>query len=318
MTRHGRRAPHVAGRPDSRFGRGNGRRARGARIAGTRWRAGGGGGHAGALAGNRAGAAAQRLGSLGADRGHLRSHPARVLLPLLVSGRGRGDRERPVGPRGAPGLEPRRRPAAGRGDDRQGDSRGASIPPPPVPDRRALLQGLSGLLDADPEDRRRGGAPRERAPAALRRAPARARLPRGAQGHREAVPRPLPVAALRPRRLRGGGDACRGADRSHLRRGSRGGDARLRPGGLPAAAHGADLLPDHPHLSLARPPGDVELPAGQVQDPLPGADRHRRARGGGGGRGQGTGPDPGPGDPCPDPGEPPRDARERRKSVWLG
>ena len=310
MTRHGRGAPHIAGRPDPRFGGGAGGTARDDRLAGTGSRARHDRDHAGAAAGDRAGAAAQRLGPLGADRGRLRPHAARVLLPLLVQGRGRGDRERPLRQRRAAGLQPRRRPAAGRRDDRQGDSRGASQPPAAVPHRRALLQGLSRLLDADPEDRRRRGAPRERAPAALRRAPARARLPRGPQGHREALPRPLPVAALRSRRLRRGGDACGGAAGPDLRGRGGGGDARLRPGGRPAAAHGPDLLPDHPDVPLARAPGDARLPAGQVQDPLPGADRHSRARWGGGGRGQGVGADPGPGDPRPDPGGPPRDARE--------
>ena len=55
-------------------------------------------------------------------------------------------------------------------------------------------------------------------------------VPRGAQGHREALPRSLPAAALRPRRLRRGRDARGGAARSHLRRRRGGGDARLRPG----------------------------------------------------------------------------------------
>ena len=46
----------------------------------------------------------------------------------------------------------------------------------------------------------------------------------------------------------------------------------------PAAADRADLLPAHPDLPLARAAGDARLPAGEVQDPLPRADRHRRAR----------------------------------------
>ena len=102
-------------------------------------------------------------------------------------------------------------------------------PAPALHDRRALLQGLSRLLDADPEDRRRRRAPGERPPAALRRAPARARLPRGPQGHREALQGPLPAAALRPRRLRRGGDARRGEARPGLRGRRRGGGADLRP-----------------------------------------------------------------------------------------
>ena len=111
----------------------------------------------------------------------------------------------------------------------QGDPRGAPEPAAALPDGRALLQGLSGLLDADPEDRRRRRPPGERAPAAVRRAPAGARLPRGPQGDREALQGPLPAAALRPRRLRRGGDARRGEAGPALRRRGRGGGADLRP-----------------------------------------------------------------------------------------
>ena len=41
---------------------------------------------------------------------------------------------------------------------------------------------------------------------------------------------------------------------------------------------GPDLLPAHPDLPLARAARDARLPAGEVQAPLPRADRHRRAR----------------------------------------
>ena len=135
----------------------------------------------------------------------------------------------PADRRRAARLEPLRRAAAGRGDDRQGDPRGAPAPAAAQHHRRALLQGLSGLLDADPEDRLRGRAPRQRPPAALRRGAARARLPRGPQGHREALQGPLPAAPLRPRRLRRGGDAGAGADRAGLRGRRRGGGAGVRP-----------------------------------------------------------------------------------------
>ena len=69
-----------------------------------------------------------------------------------------------------------------------------------------------------------------------RRAAARARLPRGPQGHREALQGPLPPAPLRPRRLRRGGDARRRADRPGRRRRRRGGGADLRPRPRAAAA----------------------------------------------------------------------------------
>ena len=117
----------------------------------------------------------------------------------------------PVRGRRAARLQPLRGAAAGRGDDRQGDPRRAPEPAAAVHDRRALLQGLPGLLAAAAEDRLRPRPSRERAPAALRRAPARARLPRGSQGDREAGQGPLPGPALRPRRLRRGGDARQGA-----------------------------------------------------------------------------------------------------------
>ena len=57
--------------------------------------------------------------------------------------RGRGHRERARRRRRAAGLQPRRRAASGRGDDRQGDPRGAPAAAAAVHDRRALLQGLS-------------------------------------------------------------------------------------------------------------------------------------------------------------------------------
>ena len=65
-----------------------------------------------------------------------------------------------------------------------------------------FFKGYPGLSMLDGQARRRPRAPRERAPPALRRGAARARLPRGPQGHREALQGPLPAAALRPRRLR--------------------------------------------------------------------------------------------------------------------
>ena len=83
------------------------------------------GGHARAAARDRARPAPERLGPLRARRGLLGRDPGRVLLPLLVPDRGRGDRQRALRQRRAAGLQPLRRAAAGRGDDRQGDPRGA-------------------------------------------------------------------------------------------------------------------------------------------------------------------------------------------------
>ena len=76
-----------------------------------------------------------------------------------------------------------------------------------------FFKGYPGLQHARLQDRRRARPPGQRPPAAARRGAARARLPRGPQGHREALQGPLPAAPLRPRRLRRGGDA-RAASRS--------------------------------------------------------------------------------------------------------
>ena len=66
---------------------------------------------------------------------------------------------------------------------------------------------------------------------------ARRRVPRGVQGHRQAVPGPVQAAALRPRRLRHGGAAHRGADHPVLDRRRRGDlpDDRRRQAAGPAA-----------------------------------------------------------------------------------
>ena len=76
-----------------------------------------------------------------------------------------------------------------------------------------FFKGYPGLSHARVEARRRPRPPGQRAPPAPRRGAARARLPRGPQGHREALQGPLPAAALRPRRVRGVRDARPGADR---------------------------------------------------------------------------------------------------------
>ncbi len=73
----------------------------------------------------RAGAPARRLGTRRA-RPRPRRPGAQLLLPLLVPGRDRGDRERPDGGRRPARLQPLRRAAPGRADDHAGDSqRGA-------------------------------------------------------------------------------------------------------------------------------------------------------------------------------------------------
>ena len=57
-------------------------------------------------------------------------------------------------------------------------------PRPLLHDRRALLQGLPGLLGPAAEDRLRARPSRKRPPPALRRGPARPRLPEGSKGPR--------------------------------------------------------------------------------------------------------------------------------------
>ena len=184
--------------------------------------------------------------------GAARQDALRLPLPLLVPLRGRGDRERPGRRRRAAGLQPLRRAAARRDDDPQGGQGGAPAPAARAPDRRALLQGQPAVLDAGAEDRRRAGPPGQRAAPALRRGPARARLPRGPQGHGEALQGPLQAAALRARRLRRGGDARAGPDRPDRGRGGGGVDAGLRPDRRAAAAHRPPLLPGHADLPALR------------------------------------------------------------------
>ena len=81
-------------------------------------------------------------------------------------------------------------------------------------------------LGGDTQGRRRGGVALQRA-AAARAGPAGGRLPRGREGHGQAVLGALPAPALRPRRLRGDRAAHRRADRA-------GGGGRER-GDLPEA-----------------------------------------------------------------------------------
>ena len=79
------------------------------------------------------------------------------------------------------------------------------------------------------------------------------RLPRGLQGHRQAVQRALQAAAVRPRRLRLGGAAHRDADHPVLDRRGRGDlpdDRQRQDAG--AAARPA-VPPDHADVPAARP-----------------------------------------------------------------
>ena len=249
--------------------------------------------------------------------GAARPDGRRLLLPPVVPLRGRGDRARPVGRRRAARLQPRRRAAARRADDRQGDQGGAPAPAAAAPHGRALLQGLSGLQHAAAEDRRRPRPPGQRAPAALRRGAARAGLPRGPQGFREALQGPLPPAPLRPRRVRRGGDARPRADRARRRRRAPRRRRRSSPTSRRCSASPASstsrITPTFPHFGLLGMLG--YLPAKFVirfLPPVPTDDLGRRAVGGQGARAddrrRGSRRHPGGA----------LDMLGRRRSVWFG
>ena len=138
-----------------------------------------------------------------------------------------------------------------------------------------FFKGYPGLQHAGGQDRRRAGASRQRPPPAARRGAARARLPRGPQGHGEALQGPLQAAPLRPRRLRGGRHAGQGADRADRRRRRGGVHADLRARERPPAPDRAPVLPDHADVPALRAGRLPRLPARQVQDPLPRADPDR-------------------------------------------
>ena len=234
-----------------------------------------------------------------------------VPLPLLVPLRGGGDRARAGHRRRAAGGQPRRRPAARRLDDRQGDQGGASAPAPAPPDGRALLQGLSVLLHVRHQDRRRARPSGQRPSPAPRRAAARARLPGGRQGDGEALQGPLQAAALRARRLRRGGRARRRADRPGGRGGRGGGDADVRPRRPPASASPASSTSRSRRSSRtsgcsARPtsrPSSAPLPAAGADGPARRRERVGRPRAAAGDRRR---------DPRADPG---RGGRHRRRTA---
>ncbi|MFN8151963.1 MAG: 1-acyl-sn-glycerol-3-phosphate acyltransferase [Solirubrobacterales bacterium] len=102
--------------------------------------------------------------------------------------------------------------------------------------------------------------------------------------------------------------------RPGLRRRRRGGRARLHAVEADAACDRAPLLPDHPDVPVARRGRDARLPAGQVQDPIPGAHRHDEdgqcSR-----RGQGARADRLPGGAGADPGGPARHAGQAQVGV---
>ena len=222
-------------------------------------------------AGHRARAPGRRLGALGARRGRSRPHADRVLLPAVVPLRGRGRSSTCPAEGGAllvsnhsGALPPDAR------DDRQGDQGGAPAPAAAAPHRRALLQGLSRASRCCcPKIGARGRPPGQRPPPALRRGPARARLPGGPQGDREALQGPLPAAPLRPRRLRRGRDARRAPIVPIAVVGAEEAMPVFAQVGLLQRLTGLLYFPITPTLPALRAAGHARLPARQVPHPLP-------------------------------------------------
>ena len=114
-----------------------------------------------------------------------------------------------------------------------------------------LVFRAPGLGQAGPQGRRHAGVQRGRRAAAGRRRAGR-RVARGLQGHRQAVPRAVQAAALRPGRIRDAGARDRRADHPGVDRRRRGDppDAGRRQAARPAARPA--VLPDHADVPVAR------------------------------------------------------------------
>ncbi len=110
---------------------------------------------------------------------------------------------------------------------------------------------LPFVVLGDPQDGRRAGIAVQRDPAA-RAGRAGRRLPRGREGHGQGLRRPLPAAALRPRRVRGDGVADPLADRAGGRGGQRGDLPEARRGAAAGQARGRPVLPRHADVPAAR------------------------------------------------------------------
>ena len=153
---------------------------------------------------------------------------SRLLIPvarrLTSSGSGSGCRAWSMCRRPAPALVVANHSGALPLDAimlQTGAARRASGAPQPAAARRGPgLRGARAVLSGPPV-RAHPGLPGQRPPAAARRRAGR-RVPGGVQGHRQAVPRPVPAAPVRPRRVRGVRAARPGADhpvRDRRRRG---------------------------------------------------------------------------------------------------
>ncbi len=154
-------------------------------------------------------------------RRHRRAARLPAALREVLPRRGERHRERAAHRARAAGGQSRRwAVAVGRGDDRRRRPHrtpGGTVPAP-ARCRPALRDARRGHAGAPL--RRDAGLPRRRRPVAARRRAGR-RLARGVQGHRQALPRPLPAAALRTRRLRAVRDHAPGPRSSRSRSSAR-------------------------------------------------------------------------------------------------
>ena len=124
-----------------------------------------------------------------------------------------------------------------------------------------LVFRLPVVSDAGPQGRRHAGLQRGRRADAARRRAGRG-VARGLQGHRQAVLRALQAAALRPRRLRLGRHAHRGADRAAARWSAPRRSTRWSATS-PSLARllGVPYIPITPFFPLLGPLGLVPLPS---------------------------------------------------------
>ncbi len=131
--------------------------------------------------------------------------------------------------------QPLRHRPGGRAHALPGRARRDTTAPTPAPARSRPRVPAARGLRTGPQDRQHAGLqPRRRAADAQRRV--RRRVPRGLQGHRQAVPRAVQAAALRPGRLRLSGPAHGYPDRPGRHR--RGGGDLPDPGQREAAGPG--------------------------------------------------------------------------------
>ena len=206
-----------------------------------------------------------------------------VILPVLRPLYEKWFRTEAIGMHNVPDVGRRARrgqplghPSARRADDRGRAARRPSGPPPPADARRRLHVQVPRGRAARPQAGRHAGLQPGRGAAHVR-GRARRRVAGGVQRHRQAVPRPLQAAALRPRRLRDGRAAHRGADHPVLDRRRRGDlpQDRRHQAARPAARR--PVLPGYADVPAARA-ARAGAAAVEVADRVRRADPHRHDR----------------------------------------